>query len=102
MDVKSAFLNKVIYEEVYVKQHLRFEDSVNPNFIFKLKESLYRLKQAPRVWYERLNNFLLENDFQKCQFDTTLAKKTLNKEILIVQIYVDDIIFDSTITSLCK
>ena len=61
--------------------------------MFKLKKSLYGLKQAPRAWYERLNNFLLENGFEKGQVDTTLFRKTLNKEILIVQVYIDDIIF---------
>jgi len=58
-----------------------------------LKKSLYGLKQAPRAWYDRLSNFLLKNDFKGGQVDTTLFKKTLEKDILIVQIYVDDIIF---------
>ncbi|WJX61599.1 hypothetical protein P8452_46671 [Trifolium repens] len=79
MDVKSAFLNGVITEEVYVKQPPVFEDLKNPEHVFKLKKSLYGLKQAPRAWYERLSNFLLENGFQK-----------------------DDIIFGSTNASLCK
>ncbi|KAK2415764.1 putative mitochondrial protein [Trifolium repens] len=63
MDVKSAFLNGVISEEVYVKQPPGFEDLKNPDYVFKLKKSLYGLKQAPRAWYERLSNFLLENGF---------------------------------------
>ena len=60
MDVKSAFLNGYIKEEVYVHQPPGFESSKNPEFVFKLKKSLYGLKQAPRDWYERLSNFLLE------------------------------------------
>ena len=57
---------------------------------------MYGLKQVPRAWYDRLSNFLLKNDFKRGQVDTTLFKKTLEKDILIVQIYVDDIIFGST------
>lgn len=102
IDVKSAFLNGFIFEEVYVKKPHGFEDSVHPYFLFKLKNSLYRLKQVPRSWYDRLSNFLLENGFQKGQVDITLFRKTLNKEILIVQVYVDDIIFGSTNASLYK
>ncbi|KAK2402703.1 hypothetical protein QL285_052200 [Trifolium repens] len=102
MDVKSAFLNGVISEEVYVKQPPGFEDLKNPEHVFKLKKSLYGLKQAPRAWYERLSNFLLENGYQKGQIDNTLFRKTTKKDILIIQIYVDDIIFGSTNASLCK
>ena len=58
--------------------------------------------KVPRAWYDRLSNFLLKNDFKRGQVDTTLSKKTLEKDILIVQIYVDDIIFGSTNASLCK
>lgn len=102
MDVKSYLLNGVISKEMYVKQPLGFEDSLHPYFIYKLKKSLYGLKQAPRAWYERQSNLLLEKDFQKGQVDITLFRKTLNKEILIVNVYVDDIIFDSTNASLYK
>jgi len=69
MDVKSAFLNGVISEEVYVKQPPGFEDLKNPNYVFKLKKSLYGLKQAPRAWYDRLSNFLIYNDFKRLLFD---------------------------------
>src|SRR4030066_1714029 len=96
MDVKSAFLNGVIYEEVYVKQLPGFGDLKYPNHVFKLKKSLYGLKQAHRAWYDRLSNFLIKNGFKRGQVDTTLFRKTLKKEILVVQIYVDDIIFGST------
>ncbi|KAK2374267.1 putative mitochondrial protein [Trifolium repens] len=102
MDVKSAFLNGVISKEVYVKQPPGFEDLKNPDYVYKLKKSLDGLKQAPRAWYERLSNFLLENGFQKGQIDNTLFRKTTKKDILIIQIYVDDIIFGSTNASLCK
>jgi len=100
MDVKNAFLNGVIYEEVYVKQPPGFEDLKHHEYVFKLKKSLYGLKQAMGAWYERLSNFLRKNDFKRGQVDTELFRRTLEKDILIVQIYVDDIIFGSTNASL--
>jgi len=102
MDVKSAFLNGVIEEEVFVKKPPGFEDLKHPDHVFKLKKSLYGLKQAARAWYDRLSNFLIKNDFKRGQVDTTLFRRTLEKDILVVQIYVDDIIFGSTNASLCK
>ncbi|KAH9671985.1 Integrase catalytic domain-containing protein [Citrus sinensis] len=102
MDVKSAFLNGYIMEEVYVKQPPGFENEKFPNHVYKLLKALYGLKQAPRVWYDRLKNFLLENDFSMGKADTTLFVKHKNQDILIVQIYVDDIFFDSTNELLCK
>jgi len=92
IDVKSAFLNGVIFEEVCVKQPPGFEDLKHHDYVYKLKKSLYGLKQAPRAWYDRLSTFLLENDFKRGQVDTILFRRTLEKDILIVQIYVDDII----------
>jgi len=102
MDVKSAFLNKVIEEEVFLKQPTGFEDLKHPDHVCKLKKSLYGLKEAPRAWYDSLSNFLIKNDFKRGQVDTTLFRRTLEKDILVVQIYVDDIIFGSTNASLCK
>jgi len=102
MDVKSVFLNGVISEEVYLKQPPGFEDSKHPDHVFKLKKFVYGLKQASRAWYDRLSNFLLEKGFKRGQVDTTLFRKTLKKDILIVQVYVDDIIFGSTNAALCK
>jgi len=102
MDFNSAFLNGVISEEVYVKQPLGFQDLKYPDHVYKLKKSLYGLKQAPRAWYDRLSSVLIENNFKRGQVDTTLFRRTLEKDILVVQIYVDDIIFGSTNASLCK
>ena len=101
MDVKSEFLNGVI-EEVYVKQPCGFKDLKHLDHVYKLKKSLYGLKQAPRAWYDKLSNFLIKNDFKRGLVDTTLLRRTLEKDILVVQIYVDDIIFGSTNASLCK
>jgi len=102
MDVKSAFLNGVITEEVYVKPPSGFEDLKYLDHVYKLKKSLYGLKQAPKAWYDRLSNFLIENDFKRDQVDTTLFRTILEKDILVVHIYVDDIIFGSNNSSLCK
>ena len=76
MDVKSAFLNGYLKEEVYVKQPPGFENGDFPNNVFKLDKALYGLKQAPRAWYERLSSFLLENDFRRGKVDNTLFLKS--------------------------
>jgi len=102
MDVKNAFLNGVINEEVYVEQPLGFEDHQHPNHVFKLEKALYGLKQAPRKWYERLSNFLLSHGYEREMIDKTLFIKKANSEIILVQIYVDDIIFGATKDSLCE
>jgi len=69
MDVRSAFLNGIINEEVYVEQPPGFEDHQHPNHVFKLKKALYGLKQAPRQWYERLSNFLLSHGYERGMID---------------------------------
>ena len=102
MDVKSAFLNGYIMEEVYVEQPPGFENCDLPNHVYKLTKALYGLKQAPRAWYDRLSSFLLENGFVMGKVDTTLFIKHKHHDILVVQIYVDDIIFGATNSSLCE
>ena len=102
MDVKSAFLNGYINEEVYVEQPPGFENHQYPNHVYKLNKGLYGLKQAPRAWYERLSKFLLEHKFSRGNVDTTLFLKKQNKDMLLVQIYVDDIIFGATNNRLCE
>ena len=96
MDVKSAFLNGVVKEDVFVSQPPGFEDANHPNHVFKLKKALYGLKQAPRAWYHRLSTFLLSKIYSKGKVDQTLFTKSQGKHILVVQVYVDDIIFGST------
>nr|ABA98847.1 retrotransposon protein, putative, unclassified [Oryza sativa Japonica Group] len=93
MDVKSAFLNGFIQEEVYVKQPPGFENPDFPNHVFKLSKALYGLKQAPRAWYDRLKNFLLAKGFTMGKVDKTLFVLKHGDNQLFVQIYVDDIIF---------
>nr|GEU96833.1 putative ribonuclease H-like domain-containing protein [Tanacetum cinerariifolium] len=102
MDVKSAFLYETIEEEVYVCQPPGFEDHDYPNKVYKVVKALYGLYQTPRAWYETLANHLLENGFQKGKIDQTLFIKRQKGDILLVQIYVDNIIFGSTNKDLCK
>jgi len=102
MDVKSAFLNGYIKEEVYVEQPPGFEDPHHLDHVYKLKKALYGLKQAPRAWYERLSTFLLEKGFSRGNVDTTLFIKHHTKHFILVQIYVDDIIFGATNNALCE
>src|SRR5262249_31341025 len=102
MDVKSAFLNGFISEEVYVSQPPGFEDPHFPNHVYKRQKALYGLKQAPRAWYDRLSSFLLSKGFSRGKVDTTLFINSNSKDTLVVQIYVDDIIFGATNESLCK
>ncbi|GJR22255.1 putative ribonuclease H-like domain-containing protein [Tanacetum coccineum] len=101
MDVKSAFLYGQIEEEVYVCQPLGFEDPDHPNKVYKVVKALYGLHQAPRAWYDTLATYLLSNGFQRGQIDQTLFIKRHKGHILLVQIYVDDIIFGSTKKELC-
>ncbi|KAK6123422.1 hypothetical protein DH2020_042845 [Rehmannia glutinosa] len=106
MDVKSAFLNGLLEEEVYVEQPPGFEQKTLGDKVYKLKKALYGLKQAPRAWYDTLSQFLTENGFTKGftrgKVDTTLFVFEKGQDCLLVQIYVDDIIFGATNESLCK
>ncbi|KAI3770975.1 hypothetical protein L6452_02123 [Arctium lappa] len=102
MDVKSAFLYGTIDEEVYVCQPPGFENPSYPNRVYKLKKALYGLHQAPRAWYDTLYTYLLENGFERGIIDKTLFIKRSKKDILLVQIYVDDIIFGSIKDQMCR
>nr|GEY24899.1 hypothetical protein [Tanacetum cinerariifolium] len=96
MDVKSAFLYSTIEEDVYVCQPPSFEDPHFPNKVHKVEKSLYGLHQAPRAWYETLSTYLLENRFRRGIIVKTLFIKKDRGDIILVQVYVDDIIFRST------
>ncbi|WVZ89341.1 hypothetical protein U9M48_035762 [Paspalum notatum var. saurae] len=93
MDVKSTFLNRFIEEEVYVRQPPSFESARFPDRVYKLRKAFYGLKQAPRAWYARLKSFLLKSGFVMGSVDKTLFLLSRGGDTLIVQIYVDDIIF---------
>ncbi|GJU63556.1 retrovirus-related pol polyprotein from transposon TNT 1-94 [Tanacetum coccineum] len=102
MDVKSAFLNGFINEEVYVAQPLGFIDFEKPDHVYKLKKALYGLKQAPKAWYDRLKAFLIKHEYKMGMVDNTLFTKKKSSNFIIVQIYVDDIIFGSTSQDMCN
>ncbi|GJX82980.1 retrovirus-related pol polyprotein from transposon TNT 1-94 [Tanacetum coccineum] len=96
MDVKTAFLHGTLKEDVYVCQPKGFIDVDHPSHVYKLKKALYGLKQAQTAWYDELSTFLLQNHFFKGTIDPTLFIRCFDDEILVVQVYVDDIIFGST------
>ena len=94
MDVKSAFLNGYLEEEVYVEQPQGYEVPGQDHKVYRLKKALYGLKQAPRAWYSRIDSYLIENGFHKSESESTLYI-IVNEQgkILIVCLYVDDLIF---------
>ncbi|GJU18167.1 retrovirus-related pol polyprotein from transposon TNT 1-94 [Tanacetum coccineum] len=96
MDLKTAFLHGTLKEDVYVCQPESFIDADHPSHVYKLKKVLYGLKQAPRAWYDELSTFLLQNHFFKGTIDLTLFIRRFDDDILVVQVYVNDIIFGST------
>ncbi|GJT25683.1 putative ribonuclease H-like domain-containing protein [Tanacetum coccineum] len=101
MDVKSAFLYGTIDEEVYVSQPPGFVDLDHPKKVYKVVKALYGLHQAPRAWYATLSTFLEKHGYRRGMIDKTLFIKKDKKDIMLVQVYVDDIIFGSTRKSWC-
>ena len=102
MDVKSAFLNGMLQEEVYVEQPKGFVDPHRPDDVYKLKRVLYGLKQALKAWYDRLTAYLIEHGFKRGFTDTTLFIRKDKNYFVVAQIYVDDIIFSATNDSLAQ
>ncbi|GJU75769.1 putative ribonuclease H-like domain-containing protein [Tanacetum coccineum] len=102
MDVKSAFLYGTIDEEVYVMQPPGFQDSEYPDRVYKVVKAMYGLHQALRAWYGTLSKYLLDNGFQRGTIDQTLFIRKYKGEFLLVQVYVDDIIFGSSNPKLCR
>nr|GFA97946.1 hypothetical protein [Tanacetum cinerariifolium] len=98
MDVKSAFLYGTIDEEVYVMQPLRFQDPEYPARFYKVEKAMYGLHQAPRAWYGTLSKYLFSNGFQRGIIDQTLFIRRQRGDFILIQVYVDDIIFGSSST----
>ncbi|GJX93275.1 retrovirus-related pol polyprotein from transposon TNT 1-94 [Tanacetum coccineum] len=96
IDMKTAFLNGPLKEEVYVAQPEGFVDPDHPEKVYLLRKALYGLKQASRAWYDEQSNFLMSKGFNKGTIDLTLFKIKYGEDILLVEIYVDDILFGST------
>nr|GEV11339.1 retrovirus-related Pol polyprotein from transposon TNT 1-94 [Tanacetum cinerariifolium] len=102
MDVKNAFLYGPLKEEVYMNQPDGFIDLYHPDKVYRLRKALYGLKQAPKAWYDELSTFLVSKGFSKDSFNPTLFITKHMGDILLMQIYVDDIIFGSTNPKLSK
>ena len=102
MDVKSAFLNGMLQEEVYVEQPKDFINPHRSDDVYKLERALYGLKQAPRTWYDRLTTYLIEHGFKRWFVDTTLFIWNDKNYFVVAQIYVDDIVFGATNDSLAQ
>nr|GEX97166.1 putative ribonuclease H-like domain-containing protein [Tanacetum cinerariifolium] len=102
MDVKSTFLYGKIAKEVYVTQPRGFKDPDHPKKVYKVVKALYGLHQAPRAWCERLFTFLLKHGYRRGTIDKTLFIKKDSNNIMLVQVYVDDIIFCSTRKDWCE
>ena len=102
MDVKSAFLNGILQEEVYVEQPKGFVDPHKSDDVYMLKRALYGLKQAPRACYYRLTAYLTKHGFKRGFANTTLFIRKNKNYFVVAQIYVDDIIFGATNDSLAQ
>jgi len=100
-DVKSAFLNGDLEEEVYVAQPEGFVVSEQESKVYRLKKALYGLKQAPRAWYSKINSYLQENGFERSKNEPTLyVKKRGKADFLVMCLYVDDMIYMGSCESL--
>ncbi|CAM8935603.1 unnamed protein product [Rhodiola kirilowii] len=102
MDVKMAFLNGYLKEEIFVEQPPGFEDPDCQDYVYVLDKAVYGLKQAPRAWYERLSEYRLAHGYERGKVDKTLFLLRTNTHLLIVQVHVDDIVFGSTSDELVK
>ena len=102
MNVKSAFLNRMLQEEVYVEQPKGFVDPHRPDDVYKLKKALYGFKQAPKAWYDRLTAYLTKHGFKRGFADTTLFIRKYKNYFVVANIYVDDIVFGATNDSLAQ
>ena len=89
MDVKCAFLNGYLTEEIYMQQPQGF--STNPSLLCRLRKSLYGLKQGPRAWYAKIDSFLLSLNFVQCKSDSNVYLKVINGSLMIIVLYVDDL-----------
>lgn len=92
MNVKSAFLNGLLQEEIYVEKPAGFSVPRSENMVYLLKKALYGLKQAPRAWYSHMDNYLLDLGFERSLSESTLYDKKFGSNIIIISLYVEDLL----------
>ena len=93
LDVKSAFLNSELKEEVYAEQPEGVKQPGKEDYVWKLKKALYGLKRAPKAWYARLDNYLIQQGFKRSNANSNIYFKLEKDQLLITVVYVDDLIF---------
>jgi hypothetical protein len=91
MDVKSAFLNEYLQEEIYMEQPPSYVQN-DSSLVCRLKKSLYGLKQAPRAWYAKMDSFLIATGFSRFHYDLNAYTKKVGIHLIILVLYVDDLI----------
>ena len=102
MDIKSAFLNSDLHEEVYMMQPPGFKVVSKDHQVLRLVKALYGLKQAPRAWYIKIDKYLNDQGFKRSSSDSNLYIKTIDSDIILLVIYVDDLIIAGNSTSLIQ
>ena len=102
MDVKTAFLNGLLDEDIYMTQPDGYIDEDRPDFVCQLKRSLYGLKQSPRMWNQTIDKFMLELNFKKCETDHCIYVKRTDQDMIFVALYVDDLVVASNNDDLLK
>ena len=102
MDVKTAFLNGLLDEDIYMVQPDGHVDEDHPDFVCQIKCSLYGLKQSPRMWNQTIDKFMLELDFKKCETDHCIYVKRADQDMIFVALYVDDLALSSNNDELLK
>uniref|UniRef100_A0AAV1T131 Reverse transcriptase Ty1/copia-type domain-containing protein n=1 Tax=Peronospora matthiolae TaxID=2874970 RepID=A0AAV1T131_9STRA len=102
MDVKTAFLNGSLNEDIYMDQPDGYLDATQPDYVCKLKRSLYGLKQSPRMWNQTIDGFMIKMGFKKCESDHCIYIKRDDQDMILVVLYVDDLILASSNNELLK
>jgi hypothetical protein len=92
MDLKNVFLHGNLQKKVYMEQPPTYVDQTHPNLVCRLKKALYDLKQAPRVWSNKISSYLVTSGFQTSNVNFSLYVKKIDYGIIVIIIYVDDLI----------
>ena len=102
MDMKTAFLNGQLDEDIYMAQPDGFTNMANPDYVCKLQRSLYGLKQSPRMWNKTIDDFMLRLKLTKCESDHCVYMKLDDQDMIFVALYVDDLILASSTSKLLQ